>query len=45
MSLADTWEKLEDSRRHYNEYRRHSAIWYNVPIAMHYLYGVTFPSS
>ncbi len=35
MSLADAREKLEDWRRHYNEDRPHSAIGYNVPIAMH----------
>jgi putative transposase len=36
MSLADGQEKLEGWRRHYNEDRPHSAIGYNVPIAMHY---------
>ncbi len=41
MSLADAREKLEDWRRHYNEDRPHSAIGYNVPIAMHYPDGVT----
>jgi putative transposase len=45
MSLADAREKLEDWRRHYNEDRLHSAIGYNVPIAMHYPDGVTSPSS
>lgn len=45
MSLADAREKLEDWRRHYNEDRPHSAIGYNVPIAMHYPHGVTNPSS
>ena len=45
MSLADAREKLEDWRRHYNEDRPHSAIGYNVPIAMHYPDGVTSPSS
>jgi putative transposase len=45
MSLADAREKLEDCRQHYNEDRPHSAIGYNVPIAMHYLDGVTSPSS
>ena len=45
MSLADAQEKLEDWRRHYNEDRPHSAIGYNVPIAMHYPDGVTSPSS
>lgn len=45
MSLADAREKLEDWRRHYNEDRPHSAIGYNVPIAMHYPGGATSPSS
>ena len=45
MSLADAREKLEDWRKHYNEDRPHSAIGYNVPIAMHYPDGVTGPSS
>ena len=45
MNLADAREKLEDWRRHYNEDRPHSAIGYNVPIAMHYPDGVTSPSS
>lgn len=45
MSLADAREKLEDWRRHYNEDRPHSAIGYNVPIAMHYPDGVTSRSS
>jgi len=45
MSLADAREKLENWRRHYNEDRPHSAIGYNVPIAMHYPDGVTSPSS
>ncbi|PTX48003.1 putative transposase [Allosediminivita pacifica] len=45
MSLADAREKLEAWRRHYNEDRPHSAIGYNVPIAMHYPDGVTGPSS
>jgi len=44
MSLADAREKLEDWRRHDNEDRPHSAIGYNVPIAMHYPDGVTSPS-
>ncbi|WP_240484774.1 transposase, partial [Pseudoponticoccus marisrubri] len=44
-SLADAQEKLEDWRRHYNEDRPHSAIGYNVPIAMHYPDDVTSPSS
>jgi putative transposase len=45
MSLADAREKLEDWRTHYNEDRPHSAIGYNVPIAMQYPDGVTSPSS
>ncbi len=45
MTLADAHEKLEDWRRHYNEDRPHSAIGYNVPIAMHYPDDVTSPSS
>lgn len=45
MSLADAREKPEDWRRHYNEDRPHSAIGYNVPIAIHYPDGVTSPSS
>jgi len=45
MSLADAREKLEDWRRHDNEDRPHSAIGYNVPIAMHYPDGVTSPAS
>ena len=36
MSRADTQEKLETWRRHYNEDRPYSAIGYNVPIALHY---------
>ncbi len=39
MSLADAQEKLETWRRHYNEDRPHSAIGYNVPIALHYSGG------
>ncbi|WP_113154401.1 IS3 family transposase [Nitratireductor sp. OM-1] len=34
LSLADAREKLEDWRRYYNEVRPHSAIGYNVPIAL-----------
>ena len=44
MSLADAREKLEDWRRHYNEDRPHSAIGYNVPIALHYPGGAASPS-
>jgi putative transposase len=36
MSLADTREKLDAWCRNYNEVRPHSAIGYNVPIALHY---------
>ncbi len=45
MSLADARDKLEDWRRHDNEDRPHSAIGYNVPIAIHYPDGATSPSS
>ncbi len=45
MSLADAREKLEDWRRHYNEDRPHSAIRYNVPIAVHFPDGAASPSS
>lgn len=34
-NLADSREKLEAWRRYYDEDRPHSAIGYNVPIAMH----------
>ena len=44
MSLADAQEKLETWRRHYNEDRPHSAIGYNVPIALHYPGGAASPS-
>ena len=44
MSLADAQEKLETWRRHYNEDRPHSAIGYNVPIALHYPGGAVSPS-
>ena len=44
MTLADAREKLEDWRRDYNEVRPHSAIGYNVPIAVHNLGGETSPS-
>jgi putative transposase len=44
MSLADAREKLEDWRRHYNEDRPHSAIGYNVPIALHYPRDAASPS-
>ena len=45
MSLADAREKLDASRRDYNEVRPHSAIEYNVPIALHYPDGAASPSS
>jgi putative transposase len=45
MSLADAREKLDAWRRDYNEVRPHSAIGYNVPVALHYPAGVTSPSS
>lgn len=45
MSLADAREKLEEWRTHYIEDRPHSAIGYNVPIAMHYPDGATSTSS
>ena len=45
MTLADAREKLEFWRRHYNEDRPHSAIGYNVPIALHNPDGVTSPPS
>jgi Integrase core domain len=44
LTLADAREKLEDWRRDYNEVRPHSAIGYNVPIAIHNLGGATSPS-
>ena len=34
LTLADAREKMEDWHRHYNEDRPHSAIGYNVPIAL-----------
>ncbi len=45
MSLADAREKLEDWRRHYNEDRPHSAIGYNVMIAVHFCDDAASPSS
>ncbi len=44
LALADAREKLEDWRRHYNEDRPHSAIGYNVPIALHNPGGIPSPS-
>ena len=45
MSLADACEKLDARRSDYNEVRPHSAIGYNVPIALHYPDGAASPSS
>ena len=45
MSLADARKKLDDWRRDYNEVRPHSAIGYNVPIALHYSGDAASPSS
>ena len=45
MSLADAREKLDAWRRDYNEVRPHSAIGYNVPVALHYPDGAASPSS
>jgi len=44
LSLADAREKLEDWRRYYNEVRPHSAIGYNVPIALQNPGGEATPS-
>lgn len=41
LALADASEKIENWRRDYNEVRPHSAIGYNVPIALHNPDGVT----
>lgn len=41
LTLADSREKLETWRRYYNEERPHSAIGYNVPIALHNPGGAT----
>jgi putative transposase len=43
MNLSDAVEKLDDWRRHYNDNRRHSAIGYNVPSALHFPGGFTSP--
>ena len=43
MNLAGAQEKLEDSRRHYNEDRPYSTIGCNVPITLHYLGGAASP--
>lgn len=45
LTLADSREKLETWRRYYNEERPHSAIGYNVPIALHNPGGATSPPS
>lgn len=45
LTLADAVEKLEGWRRDYNEVRPHSAIGYNVPIALHNPDGETNPPS
>lgn len=44
QGLEDRWETMHWVDW-YNEDRPHSAIGYNVPIAMHYPDGVTSPSS
>jgi hypothetical protein len=45
MDFADAREKLDAWRRDNNEIRPHSAIGYNVPLALHYPDGVTSPPS
>jgi putative transposase len=45
LTLADSREKLETWRRYYNEDRPHSAIGYNLLIAMHNPGGATSPLS
>jgi putative transposase len=45
LTLAATREKLDAWCRDYNEVRPHSAIGYNVPIALHYPDGAASPSS
>ncbi|MCC0055317.1 MAG: IS3 family transposase [Rhodobiaceae bacterium] len=44
LTLADAREKMEDWRRDYNEVRPHSAIGYNVPVALQNPGGATSPS-
>ena len=44
LTLVDAREKLESWRRDTNEVRPHSAIGYNVPIAIHHPGGATSPS-
>ena len=43
LTLADSREKVETWRRYYNEDRPHSAIGYNLPIAIHNHVGATSP--
>jgi putative transposase len=43
LTLADAREKMEAWRRFYNEDRPHSAIGYNVPIALTEPGGETGP--
>ena len=45
LTLADAREKMEDWRRYYNEDRPHSAVGYNVPIALQNPGGETSPPS
>ena len=45
LTLEDAREKMETWRRYYNEVRPHSAIGYNVPIALQNPDGATSPSS
>jgi putative transposase len=45
LTLADAREKVETWRRDYNEVRPHSAIGYNVPIALQIPGGAISPSS
>ncbi|CAM4004559.1 Integrase catalytic domain-containing protein [Palleronia rufa] len=44
LTLADTREKLGTWRRDDNEVRPHSAIGYNVPIAVQYPDGAASPA-
>ena len=44
LSLADAAKKMQDWCRHHNEDRPHSAIGYNVPIALHNPGGIPCPS-
>ena len=45
LTLEDAREKMGTWRRYYNEVRPHSAIGYNVPIALQNPDGATSPSS